>query len=256
MTTSMPEDLPNLSEHKKAALESIREYQKNRISWYSKVKLKDLLQKDLTMFVIRGVDTAEGYLEEAFRAKESSSEETVMGTMWQSILAKISDDTIDSGDLTTVRENTVWVCEVKSQTNTTNSSSFPQELRALRTRMEEITRRRRASNQPVRAAVCIARDKKGKDEIREYNSGLQTENKDLDGFVYRYITGEKFWQWLTNYPSEIGLLMPLSKIEGGADVAKARAKALARLKQELAEKLEEHKLTTSVDDIVELRARL
>lgn len=256
MSTVTPEELPNLSEHKEAALESIRAYQQKRINWYSNVKLKDLLQKDLTMFVIRGVDTAEGYLEEAFRAKESSSEETVMGTTWQNILAKISDDTIDSGDLTTVRENTVWVCEVKSQPNTTNSSSFPQELRGLRTRMQEITRRRRASNQPVRAAVCIARDKKGKDEIRVYDSGLQTENRDLDGFEYRYITGEKFWQWLTNYPSEIGLLMPLSKIEGGAAVAEARAQALSRLKHELTEKLKEHNLTTSVDDIVKLRTRL
>lgn len=253
MSALSPKQLPSLAEHKAAALEIIKDYQCNRIDWYSKIKLSRLLQKDLTMFVARGVDSAEGYLEEAFRAAESSSEETVMGNRWQRIIAQISTDTIDSGDLTTERDGVVWVCEVKSQTNTTNSSSFPQELRALRVRMEEISRRRRATNKPVKAAICITRDNKAKDETRVYRNDWQRENEDLNGFEYRYITGEKFWRWLTDYPSEVGLLMPLSEIKDGDKVAEARTQCILRLKRELLDLLSSHNLKNTVDDIVELR---
>ena len=238
MSALSPKQLPSLAEHKAAALEIIKDYQRNRIDWYSKIKLSRLLQKDLTMFVARGIDSAEGYLEEAFRAAESSSEETVMG---------------NSGDLTTERDGVVWVCEVKSQTNTTNSSSFPQELRALRVRMEEISRRRRATNKPVKAAICITRDNKAKDETRIYRNDWQRENEDLNGFEYRYITGEKFWRWLTDYPSEVGLLMPLSEIKDGDKVAEARTQCILRLKRELLDLLSSHNLKNTVDDIVELR---
>lgn len=208
------------------------------------------------MFVARGINTAEGYVAEAFRAAESSSEETVMGTSWQNIIAQISVNTVDSGDLTAERDDAVWVCEIKSQTNTTNSTSFAGELRALRARMEEISRRRRSTNKPVRGAICITRDKKAKDEIRIYDNDWPPENRDLKGFEYRYITGEKFWRWLTGYPSEIGLLMPLGQIEGGREVAKARAASLRRLKKELKNMLSEHGLTNSIDDLVELRKRI
>ncbi|MCB4208909.1 PmeII family type II restriction endonuclease [Arthrobacter sp. UM1] len=252
--TEIPDEL---SDHQDVALRIIKEYQERRIGFYEKLRLKELLEKDIAMFAARGCTTALEYLTEAFHAKESSSEETVMGTHWQRILSAISADTLDTGDLTTQRDGALWVLELKSQTNTTNSSSFVQELRGLRTRMEELKGRRRASGQAVKAAMCIVRDGKvGKDETRVYKSpDLQRENRDLDGFEYRYITGAKFWQWLAGFNSSIGLLMPLSNVDGSR-VQAAREKSLARLSNELTDQLSSHDLGGSLDDLVVLRDRI
>ncbi|WP_449371777.1 PmeII family type II restriction endonuclease [Arthrobacter psychrolactophilus] len=254
MTNSTVPVSPVLSAHRDVALSMIAEYQQKRIEWYEKQKLKDMLRKDITMFVARGCTTPSEYLAEAFRAIESSSEETVMGSLWQRILASISEDTLDMGDLTTVRDGVLWVLELKSQTNTTNSSSLPQELRSLRTRMEEVEGRRRASRQPVKAALCVARDGRvGKDQTLVYaSSTLQRENRDLDGFEYRYLTEPKFWQWLAGYDSEIGLLMPLSDIDGST-VKASREACLTRLTGELAQQLYVNKLGSSINDLVLLR---
>ena len=269
---SMSTELTNITEetlikHREKVFEIIKEYQMKRINWYKdNLKPKNrksdvsklinkILAKDITMFALRGITTAEEYIDAAFPALESSSEETVMGNTWQEILTQISENTFDTGDITTERDGILWVCEIKSQTNTTNSSSLPQELRALRTRMEEITGRKRVSKQEVKAAFCVTRDKKPKDEFKTYEaSAIQRENHDLNGFEYRYITGEKFWTWLTGYPSEAGLLMPLSAITGGDKVAEARTQCIQNLKCELLELLKKHNLSNSIDDLVMLRA--
>lgn len=239
------------------ALEVIKEYQRNRIKWYDSVKLKKFLSKDITLFAARGCTTVFDYFEEAFSAVESSSEETVMGTAWQKILAKISEDTLDTGDLTTLRDGVLWVLELKSQPNTTNSSSAVQELRSLRSRQREIAGRRRASSQEVKAAMCIMRESSatspGKDINMVYTApDSQLENRDLDGFEYRYISGKKFWQWLAGYDSEIGLLMPISDIDGRM-VHMARDRCKIRLRVELNSALEKNNLGQSIDDLVKLR---
>ncbi len=259
-TPNLPDDLAAARDKARAIA---REYQQNRIEWYShKVKFSNLLKKDIAMFGLRGAASATEYLEEAFRAAESSSEETVMGHTWQRMLSAISEQTLDTGDLTTVRDDTLWVCELKAQTNTTNSSSFPQELRALRTRMEELTSRHRASKQPVKAAYCVLRDSRfsgnGIDESRVFQSGdVARENRDLDGFEYRYITGKSFWQWLTGYDSEIVLLMPLSDFAvESQEVRSAREHALTSLTAELLGLLRQHGLSNTLDDLVKLRDEL
>lgn len=252
----LPEDL---LQARADSLQIIGKYQDRRVWWYENLKLTDVLRKDIAMFAARGIQTADELLEEAFRAVESSSEETMMGNHWQQILATISKETFDTGDLTTEREGALWVCEVKSQRNTTNSSSFPQELRSLRTRQQEISRRRRAKNQPVKAAYCVLRDdrKRGKgiDENRVFPSDdVLRENADLAGFEYRYISGQQFWGWLTGFDSEVALLMPLSDLrEGGYRVSVARAACKDRLRQELHLKLAEFGLEGSIDDVVRLR---
>lgn len=239
----------------------MREYQDNRVNWYKNtVSLKRILMKDIAMFAARGILTADEYVESAFGAVESSSEETVMGTHWQKILSAISENTLDTGDLTTAREDILWVCEIKSQPNTINASSFPQELRGLRTRMRENLGRRRASGQPVKAAYCVLRDTrnsgKGVDEIRSYESGsIAIENRDLDGFEYRYISGRHFWKWLTGFDSEIAILMPLSEVAGtrGEAIRTARSEAIERIKRELRDELSDRGLGLSIDDVVHLR---
>jgi hypothetical protein len=268
MSTELTNSTENtLIQHREKVFKVIKEYQMKRINWYEEnmkpksrksdvSKLIDkILTKDITMFALRGITTAEEYVDAAFPALESSSEETVMGNTWHKILTQISENTFDTGDITTERDGILWVCEIKSQTNTTNSSSHPQELRALRTRIEEITGRKRVSKQEVKAAFCVTRDKNPKDEFRIFKaSAVQRENYDLNGFEYRYITGEKFWTWLTGYPSEIGLVMPLSAISGGDKVAEARTQCIQSLKCELLELLTKHNLSNNIDDLVKLRA--
>lgn len=241
-------------------LEIMNDYQANRIHWYNEtVSLKRILLKDIAMFAARGVTNAAEYVDSAFGAVESSSEETVMGSHWQRMLSEISANTLDTGDLTTVRDGTLWVCEVKSQPNTINASSFPQELRGLRTRMEENLGRRRTSGQPVKAAYCILRDSRkggaGIDEIRHYESSeIARENRDLDGFEYRYISGRHFWKWLTGFESEIALLMPLSDMSyEGHKVSLVREAAKERILSELRAGLKSRGLGESIDDIVRLR---
>lgn len=110
------------------AYDMLREFSAKRAAYYrdsSKINLKKLLGKDVIMFAARGVATAEEFVLEAFRACESSSEETVMGNLWQALIAAISSDTLDTGDMMTVRDGALYVCELKSQVNTTNSASFP-----------------------------------------------------------------------------------------------------------------------------------
>lgn len=263
---SVPDELlPELPEDFRLAREKccriMGEFQDKRLAWYKKgLSLKEVLSKDLAMFAARGVDNPDDLIAEAFRAKESSSEETVMGNAWQKMLATISENTLDTGDLTTDRDGVLWVCEVKSQTNTANSSSFPQELRGLRTRMNENRGRRRASSQPVRAAYCVVRDSrnngKGVDEIRTYACpDLQPENRDLEGFEYRYITGKAFWKWLTGFESELALLMPLSELHGTKSEAlrEARKNAIKKLQEELRAKLRQFDLPFSIDSVVTLR---
>ncbi len=141
------------------------------------------------MFAARGVATAEEFVLEAFRACESSSEETVMGNLWQALIAAISSDTLDTGDMMTVRDGALYVCELKSQVNTTNSASFPQELRELKDKCETQRRFKRASNQQVLPAFCVLRHNKAIDEIRTYQPDERDQaNRDIAGFQYHVPT--------------------------------------------------------------------
>lgn len=243
-----------LDEQQRMAHEIIDDYVKKRIEWYETVTLGKILAKDYLLFAARGTLTAQDYIVEAFHAVESSSEETSMGNFTQKMIAKISDQTLDSGDLTTEREGAIWVCELKAQTNTTNSSSFPQELRSLKTRMNEIKGRRRTSNQPVKAAMCITRDWKSIDEERTYQCPpIQLENRDLDGFQYRYLSGAAMWRWLTKrYDSAVQLLMPLTTMTDTTEIKKKREEAIKRLQSALIIELDNRKLGTSIDSVAQL----
>lgn len=238
------------------AYSKLSEFSLNRASYYrdkSKINLKKLLSKDVVMFAARGIDNAHDFVEEAFRACESSSEETVMGNTWQSIITAISSDTLDTGDMMTVRDGALYVCELKSQSNTTNSASFPQELRELKDKCEAQRRFRRASKQEVKPAFCVLRNNKSIDEERTYHPDDRDQaNRDIDGFQYRYLAGSAFWRWLTGFDSVEGLVDDTSRIVIG-DVKQAREECRARLQKEMSDALAEHNLGTSMDDVLELK---
>lgn len=245
-----------IAAQRKVAYEKLSEFAENRIAWYGdkkKICLKKLLAKDVVMFAARGVKSAEEFVVEAFHACESSSEETVMGTTWQSIITAISSDTLDTGDMMTVRDDALYVCELKSQTNTTNSSSFPQELRQLKEKCEAQKRLKRASNQKVLPAFCVLRHEKSIDEWREYDPDIRDlANQDIKGFRYRYLAGAAFWQWLTGFDSVEGLVTNTSKINVG-NISEARAECLVRLQDEMHSALEENDLGDSIADVLELK---
>ncbi|RYN14721.1 hypothetical protein PG2006B_0019 [Bifidobacterium animalis subsp. animalis] len=214
-----------------------------------------LLGKDFAIYALRGIETAEDYAREAFHAVESSSEETAMGTRWQELIASIAENAIDTGDLTATRDGAIYVIELKSQENTTNSSSFPNELRSLRQRMKEITGRKRASNQRVEAAICITRSTISKDEWRTFEvSGVTQENADLKNFRYRYLSGTAMWQWLCGIDSPYGLIRPFSSINSEA-VLLARESSLERVTTQLLEELDKNGLPHTLDGVAELSDR-
>ena len=153
----------DLSEQRQIVYDALDRFAKKRAEWYrdkKAINLKGLMSKDVVMFASRGVATADEFVVEAFHAKESTSEETVMGTLRQDICAAVSADTLDTGDMTTPRDGNLYVCELKSQKNAVNSSSFPQELRELRDKCETLEHFRRASGQKVLPAFCVMRSDK------------------------------------------------------------------------------------------------
>ena len=251
--------LDEIAIQRNIAYEKLSEFAANRTSYYrdaTKLNLKKLLAKDVVMFAARGVQTAEEFVDEAFRACESSSEETVMGNTWQAIITTISSDTLDTGDMMTVRDGALYVCELKSQSNTTNAASFPQELRELKEKCESQKRFRRASKQRVLPAFCVLRHNKPIDEIRTYQPDSRDQaNQDIAGFEYRYLAGSAFWIWLTGFESVEGLVNNLSRIETG-DVREARQECLARLKNEMATALKEHLLGNRIEDVMTLKKLL
>ena len=245
-----------LQRQREIAYAKLHEFGNNRIDFYNNLKLSRLLSKDIIMFAARGVKSADEFVEETFRAIESSSEETVMGNVWQAIVAAISDNTLDTGDMLTERDGDLYVCELKSQTNTTNSSSFPQELRELREKVAYHRRFSRASGQKVLPAYCVLRDKNGVDEWRTYTPDrLDLANQDIAGFEYRYLVGSGFWQWLVGCNSEKGLVTDVSIFDADAVVA-ARARCLQRLKLEMTQQLDEYGFAHDIQGVLNLSREL
>lgn len=231
----------------------LREFAKKRIEWYddpARASLDHLLKKDVLMFAARGVLTADEFVDDCFRAYESSSEESVMGTLWQAIIAGLSTDTLDTGDLTTLRDDALWVCELKAQHNTTNSSSHVQELRDLQSRVADTMRPRRATNIPVKGAFCVLRGQ-DVDKVETYLPRRAGENEDLRGFEYRYISGRALWRWLTGYETPLDLVGTLEDLEVD-EVRAARERCIRRIKDDLQARLREQGLGQTIGHVLRL----
>lgn len=224
-----------------------------RAAWYrdsAKTNIKALLKKDVLMFAARGVKTADEFVEESFRAYESSSEEGVMGTLWQAIVAGLSSNALDTGDLTAERDGALWACELKAQKNTTNSSSAVQELRDLKARMAEMGQYRRAKKQPIKGAYCVLRGP-DIDEERTFTPRRAAKDEDLRGFKYRYLSGKALWKWLVGVETPIDLIGDLYDLDVD-DVRKAREECLVRLKKEMADTLKAKGLDNGIEDVLKL----
>lgn len=236
------------------ARQTIARYQAKRLEAYRKMRLDDLLGKDVLLFASRGVTTATMFVDEAFKAAESSSEETVMGSTRQELAILLSDGA-DTGDMTVVRDGVKYHCEMKSQTNTTNFGSLAAVLQELKYDVENDTSRahRTVTNQGIGAALLISRSKTTVDEERVFHcdSVAKQPYSMLEGFTYRYISGRAMWQWVADVDDPIELVQPLTRLDDGR-VADARADALARLHHELDARLLAKHLPDTIDSVYEL----
>lgn len=236
------------------ARRAIADYQTRRIEAYRKMRLKNLLGKDVLMFAARNIRTANEFVDEAFKAAESSSEETVMGSTRQALAVLLSNGA-DSGDITVVRDGVKYYCEMKTQANTTNSGSFAAVLQELKYAVENDRSyaHRTVTNQGVGAAILISRSEKTIDEVRVFHcdSDAKKTYPMLDGFEYRYISGRAMWQWVGDVDDPIELIQPLTQLNGGR-VASARSDALSRIHHELDGRLLVRHLPDTIDSVYEL----
>ncbi len=230
---------------------ALDDYAVRRISFYQRVTLKQILAKDVLMYAVRGVQTAQEFLNQAFAALESSSEETNMGTTWQQIIKDLAwPSAIDAGDVMAERDGSLWVVEIKAQTNTLNSSSSPQTLRSLKDRVEYHGAFQPARRQSVRAMIGVLRGPSA-DRIETYrHDPRRAVNRDLDGFSYRYVVGSSFWVWLTGRPSVVELLGDFDS--AGKRLRDARRACVERLGQDLDRMLRERGLVDDIQSVLRI----
>ncbi len=209
-------------------LRALGDFFERRLKFYAEKDIFDLLRKDVLLFALKGATNSESFVSEAFAALESSSEEGAMGDAWQQIATELSGG-LESGDLTLKREDTLWVMEIKSQTNTFSGAARLQTLRTLKVKRDGQRRVRRARHTDVHAAIGIIRGKSRDDWITHPVDPTDAVNQDLKGFNYRYLVGEPFWIWLAGRPNLLAVISDvpelateIKKLETARNASKAQ----------------------------------
>lgn len=231
-------------------------FTQNRVEYYSNprkwITVEQLLAKDVLMFASRGVVTSDEFVTEAFHARESSSEETVMGNQWQAFCGEVVENGLDTGDLTVDRDDALWMCELKSQKNTVNAASFPQEIRDLKRKVEIQSRFQRATRKPVKAAYCILRSSTSKDEMTEFHSDEIRANRDIEGYEYRWLEGKAFWRWLADIDEPADLIDDVSRLDI-RNIVELREQRLHQVMIDFNDRLDEHGLPHNMNGVLELK---
>ena len=238
----------SLARAKQLVARSVDEYQQKRLSYYRdrSALLKDLLKKDPLIPALRGIGTASGWLDEAFAAHESSSEETMMGHAWQQILTDLSSNSVGAGDFLFEKEDILWVLEMKSQTNTFNAPALAQTLKVLKQRVRDHSVVRTPRRRGVMPMIGILRGE-SIDLIRTFRATTE-ENREIDGFQYRYMVGTAFRSWLTG----IANIADLIEFGPGSVLSQERETCRQRLHVELSELLALKGLPDDVTSIMVL----
>lgn len=226
----------------------MNEYRQQRLSYYSARNslLTDLLKKDPFIPALRGVRTAHGWLDEAFQAHESSSEETVMGNTWQSILGDLTRRSVGGSDFLFEKDDILWVLEVKTQTNTINAGGLIQILRSLKEKVRLHLGDRVPGRRGVRPGIGILRGTPTDVERNFQSTG--GADRDIDGFQYRYMIGSSFLSWLTGMANPAALI----DLAPGDTLLEAREACRSRLHAELSTLLTNKSLLDEVSSVVRL----
>jgi hypothetical protein len=212
--------------------------------------LTKLLRKDALLFAMRGIQTADEFVEQAFAAHESSSEETMWGHAWQAAIAKVSPHTVGAGDLKTDRDGVLWIIEVKMGPQ--NAKSVEQDLRALRAKVRAESGVHHPGRKGVQAMYAFVRGAP-RDKIEWHRSKTSTD-ADLDGFQYTHLVGLPFLRWVSADFTASALLAKLAA--RAAEIRSAREQCIADLKALLRQRLVEAGLEPTMAGVMALSDRL
>lgn len=232
----------------------LADYAQKRAAAYAKMRLGHLLRKDVLLFALRGVEESGAFVREAFAALESSSEETMMGNFWQSVLGQLATaPAVDLSDLVVEKDGTLWVMEVKAQTNTLNARSLPGTLAAIWARIQEYRRYSSARRREIKPLIGVLRGP-STDVTRTLDWSTTRPAGAPPQIEYRYLVGEALWLWLTGRPNVMALV---GDLKAHQDVIKtARQDALVRLTRELRELLRSRGLPDNLEALTGLSYRL
>jgi len=226
-------------------------YGRRRLAYYNdrKTLLPKLLQKDVLMYAARGVRDSDGFIDAAFSAHESSSEETMWGHAWQEAISKISTNTVGGGDLRTERDGTLWIIQVKTGVEQ-NSAAEAQDLRLLKTKLRN-ERDHHPGRHGVKAMLGIVRGA-ARSEWRQYRATSEA-NKDIDDFQYQYLVGSAFLSWISTEFDANTLMGHLTSVAN--DIEDARRGCLESLKLQLRADLAEAGLGLDIGSVLALQQR-
>lgn len=175
-------------------LATFGDYLARRLAFYQDAPgiLGNLLKKDVLLLAMRGLSTSDEFVEHAFTAFESSSEETMWGNAWQQAIARAAPGTVGGGDLRTERGDTLWIIQLKLGKQ--NSGAHAQDVRVLQSKVRQETDHH-PGRRNVKAMYAIIRGQPRK-EWRHYKDNSPA-NKDIQGFQYQYMEGTAFLEWIS-----------------------------------------------------------
>jgi hypothetical protein len=228
-------------------LDTFRQYVEKRIAFYSDSGriLDSLLKKDILLLALRGIHTADEFVEHAFSAFESSSEETMWGNAWQEALAKATPNTVGGGDLRTERDGTLWIIQLKLGPQ--NAGTQAQDIRVLKGKVDQ-ERDHHPGRKNVKGMYAIVRGKPA-NEWRNHRSTVAV-NRDIDGFQYQYMRGSEFLRWVGAEFAHENLVAALTAQT--ERVRLARESSLAAVKDALMDRLRQAGLPLDVSGVLRL----
>jgi len=239
----------DLREIQPVILATFRDYTGRRLAFYRdpEKSLSAILRKDVLLYALRGVRSSDEFVEHAFSAYESSSEETMWGNAWQEAIAKVAPNTVGGGDLRAERDGILWIIQLKLGPQ--NASSQAQDIRVLQTKTRnEIDHH--PGRRGVKAMYAIVRGAP-RDDWKHFRS-KSPANADIVGFQYQLMVGLPFLKWVS------ADFDPAALVEGLADstslIASARLQCIAALKSRLAATLRANSLGEDMASVMTLAA--
>jgi hypothetical protein len=243
-----PENEDRLQRANRLIHVTLDQYSSSRSTYYRDPKLltKILKKKDPFLYRLRGIETATGFLEDAFRAHESSSEETVLGNSMQALVTALSESGVGAGDIFLERDGILWVIQVKSGKDTVPGWAWPEVFRDLKRKVMTQSRVSSPGRRGVQAMLGILRGTPPSDTVET----LRSDDPELNGFQYHKKVGSAFVGWMTG-------LNDLSRMAGtmhsrGADLALERESCQSRLRAELKDLLAAKGLDDDIESVYSL----
>ena len=225
-------------------------YVARRLAFYNNPRkvLNALLKKDALLYALRGIRNSDEFVEHAFPAYESSSEETVWGNAWQEAVAKVAPNTVGGGDLRTERDGILWIIQLKMGAQ--NAGAEAQDIRVLQSKTRNEEREHHPGRKGVKAMYAIVRGSP-RDKWKHYRA-RSAANADIDGFQYQLMVGIPFLEWISAEFDQSGLIRALGHLT--EEVPPARSECIVQLKEMLRKRLSAAGLGDDLESVLSLAA--